>query len=247
MAPEWDDHFLLAWGGSFYTTEQWSCSLRFSKGGLTMPGPTQNDRIAFAADKLDEVATKVKAYHTGPHGLSHQAWLSYVKFNAINTAGHYASAVSNTYDVTPRGVPTGFMTPGGQAPALPPQLALAVSLRTGLRSGRGAFGRVFLPPQVLTLESEAPYITAAATGAIATHFADFINSLNNWSGLDLGQGPRVSILSRERIPDPDDDTPLPHADPETTPVTEIRVGNIYDTITRRRNQLREVYAIEALD
>lgn len=241
MAPNWDQHYLLAWGGPFFATEQWSCSLRFSIGStMSVPGFPQGELVDWAASVLTEVRDKVKTFHVGANGLSNQATLAWVKFNLINAEGHYGSQVSNTADVLPVQTPSGQITGGAAGSWLPPQLALAVTLKSDLRSGRGAFGRVFLPPQSYNMQSGSPYIEAASCSTIATAFQTFVQSLNNWSGLDPGF-PEVAILSRERIPDPEDPTPLPHADPETTVVTSVRVGNVYDTIRRRRNQLRETY------
>lgn len=100
---------------------------------------------------------------------------------------------------------------------LPYQIAVAVSLRTDLatRAGRGRF---YLPPVSTTLLADGR-IPAANVELLADRSQDFLQALAT-AGLD------PVIYHR--------------ASNDSTPVTSVDVGDVFDTQRRRRNSLIEV-------
>jgi len=112
----------------------------------------------------------------------------------------------------------------GVAEALPPQVAVCVSLRTVLPT-RGGRGRFFLPAPIVSvlnsqlLSSSARAIVLAAAGAALDH-------MNGLSGFDIA---------------------VYHRDLKTaTSVIRIDVGNVLDTQRRRRNHLVESRILHTL-
>lgn len=231
-AGKWPYHFRLAWGGTFFSTEIWSMSLHMSDASTV----TNAARIAFAADRADEVKTKVQTYWTTTAiGANRYALLDWVKFNAIGEDGKYLSAASNSVAVAPAGVPQ--LTPP-LSESHPPQLAVVLSMGTGFRSGLAVRSRTYLPAARLSLVTTgSPYIADSQVSTVATAFKAFLVDLNDWTGLDLGSGPAVCAVSKGRAAD---------SDGITRDITDIRVGNVFDTVRSRRNGLRETYTTLAL-
>jgi hypothetical protein len=105
----------------------------------------------------------------------------------------------------------------GSGAALPPQTAICVSLRTGLptRAGRGRF---FLPAPIVA-ESSVGRINATAQGQIVAAVAGMMGVLTD------ALFPAVVYHAQFRT---------------TDAVTSIDVGDVFDTIRRRRDKLIEV-------
>ena len=111
----------------------------------------------------------------------------------------------------------------GSGAALPPQTAICVSLRTALptRAGRGRF---FLPAPIVTVSS-AGRIGSTARGQVLAAAEGMLNSLQS------NLFPAV-VYHRE--------------DFTTDIVTGVKVGDVFDTIRRRRDKLVEAYVSAAL-
>jgi hypothetical protein len=105
----------------------------------------------------------------------------------------------------------------GSGAALPPQLAICVSLRTALptRAGRGRF---FLPAPIVT-ESTVGRINSTGQGQVALAAVGMLQSMQS----DLYP---VVILHKSTM--------------TTDLVISTDVGDVFDTITRRRDKLVEV-------
>jgi hypothetical protein len=115
----------------------------------------------------------------------------------------------------------------GIAITLPQQTALAVSLKAGVRPNGTAFrGRFYLPAMQTTAVIGAglldPAIQQKVANAITGHFSRL-----------TAQGHVPSIWSRT-------------VEDLVQPIDEIRVGNKFDTIRRRRNDLPETYVSAAI-
>ena len=105
----------------------------------------------------------------------------------------------------------------GVSAALPPQCAVAVTLRTAL-SGASYRGRYYLP---------APEVTGLTTVGRLSNTAknQILVSLTNAHGAEIATGPTVTIYSR-----------VHHSIEQ---VTQISVGDVVDTQRRRRDKLVE--------
>lgn len=219
-------HFRLSWGGTLFGgIEQWSCSLKMSKGGLA----TNTDRVGFAIDRIDDVYPKVLTYFqsvtSGHHRASKLVW---VKFVPIGEDGKYEiSGTTPEYRwVTPQtpGVHTSSTTAD-----LPTQMALVISQRSTVRTrGRGSHGRWYNPPATFPVAAPDGCFSGAIALTLATAAKDFIVNLNNWTS-PPADAPEVAMVSG--------------IDTQTTPVNSVRVGNAYDVHRSRDRQLVETYQI----
>jgi hypothetical protein len=108
---------------------------------------------------------------------------------------------------------------GSQSSVVPPQIALRVSLSSGLR-GRSQRGGFYLPVPVLGIDAATGLVAPQAVGLILDRTAAMIDALN---GLVEG---RVVVPSQVV---------------GNVPVDIVRVGRRLDTIRRRANALPESY------
>jgi hypothetical protein len=209
-----DNHFRLSARGLFTdngnlsapTGEEFSYRLN-----LTAPlgGP-------FVEDMIDDMAADLVAFHGRlATGIHPRAVLGEVKLARIGPDGLYTS------DPAIRLVEQA----GGRDGALyPPQVALAVTLETGVR-GPSRRGRIFLPTP--SFEVAGSYrINALQAVGVAESVATLIRDLNNAAGVDPLNYPAVTIASRKGF---------------NTNVTEVRCGRVLDTIRSRRASLPELY------
>lgn len=211
-------HWLLSFGGKAFTTEEWSCNLRFKSSGI---GPADDGSWnQIAADAIDDVRDDVVNFFANvPYCFSAAHTLDFVKFNAIGENGRYLDT-SNTRARYPAGVV------GTGAPVMPPQIALVLSLRTDAERGRAHAGRIFLPASKFTVGADGR-ISQAQVDATMLWTRTFISNLNNWPGLDLPWEPEVHIVSG--------------INGDYRPVTKMRIGRVLDTQRRRREDLLEEY------
>lgn len=120
----------------------------------------------------------------------------------------------------------GSFTDAGASTAgsLPTQIAICVSLQTGLAGSRNR-GRFYLPTPDRTV--------VATTGRLASAgLTGLVNGLTAWKNSLIGDGFTPIVLSR--------------TEGAQTVVTALRVGNVLDTQRRRRNDLVEVYSTIAV-
>lgn len=104
----------------------------------------------------------------------------------------------------------------GSGAALPPQTAICVSLRTALptRAGRGRF---FLPAPIVTVSS-AGRISATAQGQVLAAVAGMLTAMQGDAFIPV-------VLHRDDMTSDD--------------ITSVDVGDVFDTIRRRRDKLVE--------
>lgn len=231
-------HLYLTWGGTFFGTEQWQMGLRMSNPGLG----TDQTGDEWCADKISDAATDIGAWWDGGgSGQSSYAHLEWVKFNAIGSDGKYVNKhETHQVRVTPTVIPSAY--PNVNTRNLPPQCALVLSLRTGNRGPREAWGHIYMPCVGIQTVTDQPYLRTEDTEAIATDFAAFITALNDWPGVDPPNAPQVIIASKySSYLDKRSNTQRTFQ-ASTTPVTDVWVGNLIDTHRSRRKQLKETYS-----
>lgn len=215
-------HYRLTFGGTAWGTEIWSMGLNMVQ---STPQPLAA-MDAHCAETIDAVKADVVDYwgQSGGNGAGQTYALKWVKWNAVDEVGIQHTNPTVQADVTPAVTPTAFAPLGGSQL---PQIALALSMGTGLRGKRGVRGRVYLPAAPYTMVSaSSPYIDPAAITSITTKFKTFLDALNNWPGWD-GPAPEVHVVSTVE--------PISHK------VTSVRVGNVYDTQRSRRSAIKETY------
>lgn len=193
--------------GSLYTSEMWSWTLSLMPD---FPGDNDGPETVPAG-----VISAVQTFHQATSSAN--AKLETIKLNEIGTDGRYTKQVTVFHD---------FATPvaGGQssAPNFPPQVALAVTLRTAVRRGLASRGRFYIPAPGRLVQSDGRISAADATSTASAATA-LLNGLN--TALP-GWDPCVASRTREG---------------DLRPVTHVSVGRVYDTIRTRRNGLLEEY------
>ena len=211
-------HWLLAWGGTLYAgADIWVNTLRFAPPPGDGPGIV--DETAILADMADDLAAHVQAPDSG---YSNRTQLEWVKFNEIDPLGRYVDTGTTHVHEYPTAISG---TAGTEYPA---QVSLCVSLKTSQARGYASKGRVFVPCcKTMDISGLGTISTLNATN-VATTWATFLTNLNNLPGLDTSNI-AASVVSK-----------IPVAGAHNT-VTGVRVGNVLDTQTNRRNAITETY------
>jgi len=114
----------------------------------------------------------------------------------------------------------------------PPQIALVASLESANRRELGGKGRMYLPGVGFSI-SGGGVIDSGAQTAIANGIRTFFDTIEDAAG----SPGYVMIASQGRK----NSSGTVTAPPVNRRVTNVRVGNVYDTQRRRRNQLSESY------
>lgn len=221
-------HFLLAFGGTLFGTEQWTNTVRMTR-------PVEITQPSDAA--IDDVIADVRAF-VASSAFHNQVVCDWVKFNAINPDGHYADP-SNTYGAYLTGTTgTRAIMRGTSTVLTAPQLAVKATFLTNRDRGPGSRGGFFQAgsPRVTAIEADGRMNAAAATQA-RDAIATFLNNLNNWPGWDMGSAtPEVCIASQGGRGEPE---------PFNELVRAVTVGRVVDTQRRRREDLLEEYVAPA--
>lgn len=151
-----------------------------------------------------------------------------VKVSHVNTAGNADPSLTEYYYY-----PTAPV--GNSAGAhFPPQIALVATLTTARARGYGSKGRMYIPGVIKGLDSTA-HIDSSGAAAIATNLKTMFDAINGHADVP-GEVVLNSALSAG----------IPGHPALMEPITGVRVGNVYDTQRRRRNQLVEQYSQVAL-
>lgn len=117
---------------------------------------------------------------------------------------------------------------GNQVTGHPPQVALVASLLSGVGKGIGKKGRMYIPGVSHPIMGDG-HMAFDKVQAVATAFETFVQSVNDSPNI---WGHFINA-SKGRT--------APAAAPINADITEIRIGNVYDTQRRRRNSLAEAY------
>lgn len=127
--------------------------------------------------------------------------------------------------------PQTVVSGGSAQPPYPPQIALVATLSNSLPRGLATKGRMFLPGVNFAVDTSGHIATANIEG-LATNLKTFFDNMYNDAdlpGRPVLMSTGVAIQLR------------PGA---VRNVTQIRVGNVFDTQRRRRNALNESYNIK---
>lgn len=218
-------HNVLQVFGSITTegeVEGWSFGLRFGEGnrlmGANLVGPDDpNPAAALTAIENDLGTWWQGMAEYFPTAVRWQGF----KFNAVDVNGRYVNQTT-TYRRDIAAVLTGT---GGSM--LPPQVAVAVTLRTAAARGLASLGRVYLPPFSATTLDAGGRLNTAACDLTAQRFANLLTNLGNWPNVDnLNDYGNVCVMSKVRTA-------------ATRRVNRVDVGDLFDTMRSRRKSLRE--------
>nr|CRY96715.1 hypothetical protein [uncultured prokaryote] len=225
-------HALLRFGGRWFDTEEWSCSLRLitddnsNTVALWVAALTELEP-GTPTELSEDIRGFVEAWFLrAGSGIANVARLDYVSLNAIGPDGLYADGGNpHTYEYAPGEAPTGPVA----ATALP-QVTICVSLRTAQTRGAGTHGR-FYPPTTIQTSATGRVGSTVAEG-MAASAATLLEDIGGIQEIALAGNPRVAVVSDIGSPGP------------ARIVTRVLVGNVFDTQRRRRAQLEEVYVTE---
>lgn|SRR5215471_1594011 len=215
-------HLHLVWGGSLPGGEIWTNSLRMA-GSNTGDDPLGVLTWQELEDWLhSDLKDKIEAWHSNPQAyIQYNCRLEYAKINYVNMAGHYVDP--NTHEHVYATPPHG----GSTAAPHPNQIALVVSLTTGLQRGYAHRGRFYSPMPTTTVQADGLIGTQPA-GEIAAAAAAFLTAVNDTPGTDFPPDPNVCVMSK-------------HGSGATHVVTGVEIGRALDTQKRRRRELPEAY------
>lgn len=176
--------------------------------------------------------------------IVNDAWKTFFQTTTAYVSGYYQTteirgALLGTDGKTiPGGINHFYVnTPysgGSGNSALPPQTALVATLATATPRGLGSKGRMYLPGINTAVKADGHIDSTAAT-QIATALSTFLKAVN----ATVEQPGVVITASAGSKP--------PLVGPGVNRVvTAVKVGNVYDTQRRRRNELVETYASVAV-
>lgn len=199
--------------GSLYGTESWSWTLSLVPD---FPGPGEDAPSAVPP----AVASAVQNFHIATSGPA--ARLKTLKLNELGPDGRYTSASETVlYDWDAPGIV------GSSGSPYPAQIALAVSLVTGVRRGLARNGRFYIPAPVGDVETNTGGIASSRAQAVAAAATTMLNGINA-----AVPGYRVGVASNV-------------GSGAFEVVQNVRVGKILDTIRSRRTSLLEAYSVGA--
>lgn len=204
--------------------EEWNTGFYMGNETADADLPTQ----ALADDIRTAWATAV------PNLAQSSLWeTTYVKLSSMGIDGR-SSAADTVFSNMPAN------TKGTSANWFPPQLAVVATLQSTLVRGVGAKGRMYLPGVSFGIDATGHFSTANAQ-ALANTVATFLNACNNSAAT-----PNVVMLASHGSLNKDGTPKIGGRAPINKAVRSVKVGNVYDTQRRRRNQLAEVYSSTAL-
>lgn len=131
---------------------------------------------------------------------------------------------------------------GGVGNPLPPQLTVAATLTSDNQRGLAAKGRMYLPGVSIGVTAASAKIASTQMGLLTDRFKTFLDSVNTAAGTS---GKLILASKGRRGPDtPGGDTV--YVGGVNAWVTGCRIGDVYDTQRRRRNQIPETYTARVL-
>lgn len=206
-------------GTCFSGTEIWSTGFYTGFENTDSPAPDQAS--------VDAIAGFWTTFFTAVNShISNSYNTTEIKIHQVlTTGGTDLSTVFHNFPTTP---PVG----GGGTGAVPPQCSIVASLRSATPRGLGSKGRMYLPGVSSAVSTTTGKITSSNTNDIRTTFQTFLNAVNASSAVP-GQ---AIIASKGR-------TGVSPVAPLNKLITQIQIGDVYDTQRRRRNALQEVYSL----
>lgn len=210
-------------GTCFGGAEEWSTGFRM---GSEAEG---SGNFAIPAGWLALAAAAWQTYFTnGSNGFSNIYKTNGIKAAIITETGATDLANVETYSY---GTP---ITGGSGGTYYPPQISLVAQLAAASPIGLGAKGRMYLPGINFGINASG-VLNVTEAQAVANGLRTFLDACES-AALSPGY---VMNASKGR-------PGIPFTAPVNRRVTSVRVGSVYDTQRRRRNQLPETYYTAAL-
>lgn len=218
-------------GTTLSGTETWST-------GFFMGSPTA-DMTAVSAPMSQTIATAWQTFFTHADSSISSAYKTVqVKSALLNTDG---TTDLDNIDYYTYPTPISGQNVGGP---MPPQIALVATLTSDNQRGLAAKGRMYLPGVNAAISSTTGKISSSATNNIKGTLKTFLDAVN----VGTGVSGKIILASKGRkvtgggVPAGD----TVYAGGVSAWVTGIRIGDVYDTQRRRREQLAETYSTAVL-
>lgn len=221
-------HWLLSWGGVLAGNQDiWSNNVRFTNDETGQPDSIPGSTLE---GMLDDFVTDIRNFMRTP-GLyiSAEVQCQWVKFNEIGPDGKYTDT-GQTHARYLQGTTGTFAVINGIGSNFcPPYQSVCITTTTAKQRGPASKGRLFLPQCAPPLLSTG-MIDPTAQGAIRTAAAAFYTALGDEAGVDV-TAMRPAVVSNVGTPGP------------TNVITGVKVGNVPDIISRRKNAITETYLV----
>ena len=217
-------------GTAFSGTETWSTGFYMGSPTVDMTGANSPGSQSIAAAWQTFFTTA--SSHIAPGYKAVQ-----VKSALLNTDGS-TDIDEIDYYTYPAPIAGGAQLTG----SLPAQLTLAATMTSDNQRGLAAKGRMYLPGVNLAVSSATGKLDATAIGGIATNFKTFLDSVNTATGVSG----KVILASKGRKQANEVNGDTIYIGGVNAWVTGCRVGDVYDTQRRRREQLTETYVTRVL-
>lgn len=217
-------------GTCFGGTETWST-------GFFMGSPTA-DMTGASAPGSQSIATAWQTFFTATNSSIDDGYKTVqVKRALLNVDGSTDIDEIDYYDY-----PAPISGASLHAAPLPAQLALVATMTSDNQRGLASKGRMYLPGVNVPIGGTTGKIDATSAGNIATNFKTFLDACN----VGTGVAGRVILASKGRKAPPAQNGDTVYAGGVNAWVTGVRVGDVYDTQRRRREQLAETYVTRVL-
>lgn len=164
-------------------------------------------------------------FETSNSSISLEYQYTMCKMAVINNDGKTLADSAHYYS------PQTAVSGGAGGSALPPQIALVATLANSLPRGLATKGRMFLPGVNGAVGADGR-ISSAVQNNVATNLKTFFDTIYN--DADLPGNPVLASVGRGLL----------NTDGAIRNISQIRIGNVYDTQRRRRNALQETYNIK---
>jgi hypothetical protein len=216
-------------GTCFSAAEHWSTGLQV--------GWEDADYDDLVPGIAQEFATKWQTFfQTANNKFSTAYAVTLVKVALINTNGTTDEENIDYYNYP------GTVTGNGFDANYPPQITLAATMTSDFQRGLAAKGRMYLPGINKSIDNTGR-LDSAFLETLNTGFKSFLDVIN----ADTDIPGEVIIASKGHKTDTLDENGQPvYVDGRNAFVTGCRIGSVYDTQRRRRNELAEVYNTKVL-
>lgn len=217
-------------GTVFGGAEEWSTGFQFGK--------EDDGIIELVPGGAELIAQRWQTFFSNPACAISNAWhTTRVKIALINTDG---TTDEDNIDYYFYPAPVA----GGQGGTpFPPQITLAATMTSEYQRGLASKGRMYLPGVISGIDGGTGKLGGAYTNTLNTAFKTFLDGVNT----DETSGGYIILASKGHKTDALDANNQPvYVDGRNARVTGCRIGNVYDTQRRRRNDLAEVYDTKVL-
>ena len=210
-------------GDMFTGQEEWNTGFYIGNesGGDMGAAPTLAEAQACATAFQTFFTTAANAFNGNYRFLA-------AKISSVNTLGMVDGATTQFYNL-----PTPAQG-AGSGVSFPPQISVVATLATVRTRGHGSKGRMYLPGISAGPDSTG-HIASATVTSLTNTLKTCLDSINAHADV-----PGEIVLNSAQVT-----TPVAR-DAIMLPITNIRIGNVYDTQRRRRNALAESYTTAVL-